>query len=251
MNGQETDALILKTQDVGESDRLVIFYAQSGGKLRGLAKGARRSRRRFVHAFEPCSLVRLSYREKRSMVWIEGCKLIDPHLALREDVGRWCCCALICEIVLELAPEGETQEELFVLLKQAVWQVAEERFPLNSVLLFVLRFMDRMGYMPPISRCGMCGRPLEEDKRWGWDPARGVLACSRHLRGESDLLTVDLGTLRLVERVGGLPVEGIWRLHFAAARRMNLLRALLAWVSHHTGKGIAAMRVMEQVQWTG
>jgi DNA repair protein RecO (recombination protein O) len=249
MNGQETEALILQTQDVGESDRLVIFHALSGGKLRGLAKGARRSRRRFVHALEPCSLVRLNYREKRSMIWIEACKLIEPHLGLREDVGRWSCGALMSEIILDLAPEGETHEELFVLLRRAMWEVAEERFPLNSVLLFVLRFMDRMGYMPLLTQCGMCGRKLGEDKRWGWDPARGVLVCSDHLRGEDGLLSVDLGTLRLVERVGSLPLDAIWRLRFAAARRMSLLRSLLAWVSHHTGKGIAAMRVMEQIRW--
>jgi DNA repair protein RecO (recombination protein O) len=249
MNGQETEAVILSTQDIGESDRLISFYARYGGRLRGMAKGARRSRRRFVNVFEPCSLVELTFREKRSMVWIEACKLLDPHLALRQDLGRWACGSLIIELILGLVPEAETQEELFQLLKQSIWQTAEGRFPLNAVLLFVFRFMDNMGYMPAISHCMVCGTKLGEDIRWGWDPTRGVLLCSAHLKESSELLLVDLGTLLLIERVRSLPLDSIWRLQFAAVKRWGLLRSLVGWVSHHTGKGFSSMRVLDQIQW--
>jgi len=105
-----TEAMILQTRDYGESDRLVSFLARTGGRLQGIAKGARRSQKRFVHAFEPGSLVEVTYRTRKSLAWIEGCKLIEPHLGLRTDVERWGYAALVSEILLEMVPEAEPQE---------------------------------------------------------------------------------------------------------------------------------------------
>ncbi len=247
MTGVETDAFILRTRDLGEADRLITFYAMEGGKLRGLAKGARRSRKRFAHVFEPCSLVRLEYREKKSMVWIEACKLLDPHLALREDLGKWACGALICELILELVPEGEAQRELFALLTHSMRQVAEERYPLNAVLLFLCRFMGILGYMPAIARCSRCGKMLREDRLWEWDPAQGLLLCSGHRSASAGLISIDAGSLRLIERVRNLPLESIWRLQFSSSTRRSLVRSLLSWVSLHTGKGFSAIKVFDQI----
>jgi DNA repair protein RecO (recombination protein O) len=81
MNIHDTEAIILATTDHGESDRLITVLTRTSGKLKGIAKGARRSQKRFVHSFEPLSLVALRYRESRSssLVWMEACKLLNPH----------------------------------------------------------------------------------------------------------------------------------------------------------------------------
>ncbi|MCU0587868.1 MAG: DNA repair protein RecO [Syntrophobacteraceae bacterium] len=250
MSGRETEAFILKTEDLGEADRWVSLYARSGGRLRGLAKGARRSRRRFANVFEPCSLVTMELREKRSLVWIEACKLLDPHLALREHVGKWACGALLCELVLELVPEGETDEGLFRLLKHSVWQLAEERAPLNVVLVFLCRLMDMSGYLQAISGCDRCGRGLRDARSWRWDPARGILLCSDHGPLSAGMLSIDLGSLLVIEGIRRMPLDSIWRLQFSSSQRLEILRSLLGWVSFHTGKGFASRKVIEQLDWT-
>jgi hypothetical protein len=58
---------------------------------------------------------------------------------------------------------------------------------------------------------------------------------------------MDAGSLLLIEGVRNLPLESIWRLQFSSSRRLGLVRSLLNWVSHHTGKGFAAMRVIDQI----
>ena len=246
---QETEAFILKTRDSGEADRWISFYARSGGRLTGLAKGARRSRRRFLNVFEPCNLVRMDYRQKKSLLWIEACKLMDPHLGLRENAGKWACGGLICELMLELVPEGETQESLFDLLKQSLWQVAQERYPLNAVLIFLCRLMDISGYMQSFNSCDFCGKNLRDGRSWRWDPARGTLVCSDHGSPAPGMLSIDLGSLLLIEGVRKMPLESVWRLQFSASRRLVLARSLMNWVSYHTGKGFASMKVIEQLEW--
>src|SRR3982750_4908441 len=68
-----TDALILRTYKLGESDRIVVFLTRDRGKKRGIAKNARQSRRRFGGALEPMTAGRVQYRERerRDLVFLE------------------------------------------------------------------------------------------------------------------------------------------------------------------------------------
>ncbi len=227
---------------------MIIFYTSSGGKLAGIAKGARRSRKRFVHAFEPCSLVDLTYKEKKSLVWIEACKLIEPHLALRAEVDRWGYSALLCEVMLEMVPEGEKDEGLFDLLKEALRQMAEDKDPLNVVLLFMFRFLDIMGYLPSLDRCSVCMLPVGSATRWWWRMGQGTLTCAEHKSHQKDQFPVDLGTLALIRQSRRLPLNKIWRLHILQERKTPLLHALSDFVSEHIRKDLKSLKLLAQVQ---
>lgn len=248
MNIVETEAIILTTRDYGESDRLISLYARMGGKVRGIAKGARRSRKRFVHAFEPNSAVQLTYRERRSLIWIEACKLVEPHLALRVEVERWGYAALISEIILEMVPEGEPQEELFFLLKETLGQLSEDKDPLNVLLLFIFRFLDIMGYLPALESCSVCKRPLKAATRWCWRVSQGMLTCSEHRSRHEDYLMVDLGTLVLIQQCRRFVLERIWRLRFSQEKKIPLFYGMIDWIRDHIGKDLKSLRLLEQVQ---
>jgi DNA repair protein RecO (recombination protein O) len=247
MDVSETEAVVLSCRDFGESDRLIAFYSETGGNLRGIAKGARRSKKRFVHTFEPCSLVRLTYRVRKGLVWIEAGSLLEPHLSLRTDLMRWGYAALLSEIVLEMAPEGEPQPELFALLRLTLDHLVTSRDPVNVVLLFLLRFLHIMGYLPSLEECGVCHRPLSSATQWWWRLNQGVLACSDHRRGDEDGIPLDLGTLALVHQSRRFSVTNIWRLRFMQHRKAPLLQALLGWVRDHLRKDLKSLRLLEQL----
>ena len=243
-----TEAIILDTEDYGESDRLISFYAETGGKLRGIAKGARKSRKRFVHAFEPCSLVEVTCREGRSLAWIDACRLLEPFLELRTEVERWGYAALLTEIVLEMAPEGETQPEIFLLLKGALEHLACDRDHQNVVLLFVVRFLDLMGYLPALDGCSICRTPLANSTTWFWRAGRGQLVCPPHRPAQEDYIKLDLGTLVLIQRARMFTPDKIWRLRFGRESKSALLYCLLNWIRGQIQKNLKSLRVIEQVR---
>jgi DNA repair protein RecO (recombination protein O) len=78
------DALILRTYKLGEADRIVVFLTRDRGKKRGVAKGARRSRSRFVGALEPLTEVRVAYfeKERRELVGLNYAETVRSPLAL-------------------------------------------------------------------------------------------------------------------------------------------------------------------------
>jgi DNA repair protein RecO (recombination protein O) len=250
MKISETEAIILNTRDYGESDRLVSLYTRSRGRLQGIAKGARRSRKRFANTLEPCSLVELHFREKGSLVWLESCKLVEPFLSLRTEVVRWGFAALVSEIVMEMVPEGDPQPESFELLKETLHQLCEDKDPLNVVLLFIFRFQDNMGYLPALESCGLCGRSLRSATKWYWQMERGLLACSDHPVERERALELDLGTLLLIGQCRSLSLDRIWRLRFLHDRKVQLFYGLLDWVRGHIRKELKSLKLLEQVHST-
>lgn len=125
----ETEAIVLSARDHGESDRLVAFHTAHCGRLRGIAKGARRSKKRFANTFEPGSLVELECRERNSFYWIEACKLVDPYLPMRTDIEKWAYAALFSEIILEMVPKGNHSPISFFSTKRpwADWKKTKTR----------------------------------------------------------------------------------------------------------------------------
>ena len=111
-----TDALILRTYKLGESDRIVVFLTRDRGKKRGVAKNARQSRRRFGGALEPLTCGRLAYfeRERRDLVRLEYVEQVrSPLSAVDGDALGYA--SYFAELIDEWAQEGDPNETLFRL----------------------------------------------------------------------------------------------------------------------------------------
>jgi DNA repair protein RecO (recombination protein O) len=111
-----TDALILRTYKLGESDRIVVFLTRDRGKKRGVAKNARQSRRRFGGGLEPMTCGRVAYveRERRDLVLLSYVEPTRSPLAAADGdalgyVGYF------AELIDEWAQEGDPNETLFRL----------------------------------------------------------------------------------------------------------------------------------------
>jgi DNA repair protein RecO (recombination protein O) len=111
-----TDALILRTYKLGESDRIVVFLTRDRGKKRGVAKNARQSRRRFGGALEPMTYGRVGYfeRERRELVMLNFVEPVrSPMAALDGDALTHM--GYFAELIDEWAPEADPNETLFRL----------------------------------------------------------------------------------------------------------------------------------------
>ncbi len=111
-----TDALILRTYKLGESDRIVVFLTRDRGKKRGVAKNARQSRRRFGGALEPMTYGRVGYveRERRDLVRLDYVEPIRSPLSAADGAALGYV-EYFAELIDEWAQEADPNETLFRL----------------------------------------------------------------------------------------------------------------------------------------
>lgn len=177
-----TPAIVLRSWPFGESDKVVSFLTSDFGKVTGIAKGAKRSRRRFVNSLEPFSLVQLRFQDRphSGLAFIHACDLIRPHKKLTTSLEKIAHASYMVEVTDALAGEREENRALFEHLRDGlVW--VEESVPCASFLAFFeLKLLRLAGYQPGLEACRRCGRPRIENERerWRFSARDGGLLCA-------------------------------------------------------------------------
>ena len=177
---RETEAMVLWSHALGESDRIVTFLTRSVGKLRGVAKGARRSRRRFGSNLEPMSRVRLTYfeREGSELARIEAAELMESFYRLQEDPERAAALACLAEVAGAFAREQQEDEAYFRLLHVVLKAIRDGLDLDRAARYFEIWTLRLHGVLPPLGACGRCGSALSS--RGGlYDRREGCVLCRR------------------------------------------------------------------------
>ena len=105
----------MRTLSYGESDLIVTFYSSDFGKIKGIAKGAKRSKKRFANVFEPFSLTNIIFtRKNRDMLaFIESCEIIDHYPAIRQDMEKTLIASYLLTLRITSVRKGKKMKKCF------------------------------------------------------------------------------------------------------------------------------------------
>jgi DNA repair protein RecO (recombination protein O) len=179
MTVQVSPAIIMRVREIRESDLLVIFFARDKGLLRGVAKGARRSLKRFVNCFETFSLVNLEYETKAedAPCFLHSGKLQHAFQGLRADFTALSRASYMIELTELLFPAGVSELRMFDLLKDSLSALSEGECSARIPLAFELRALALGGYRINLEKCCRCGRTYKGEGLAVFIPERGAVAC--------------------------------------------------------------------------
>lgn len=163
-----SEAIVLRHTDYGEADRIVTFYTRDVGVLRGFARHARSSRKRFGAALESFAQVRLMWVAGRGerLASLREAELLDLRPVLRRRLDALALGAYGCELVEELFGDGAPHPEVFDLLRaflDVLSICSSERLP-DVRLLLEMRLLRAAGYVPHLLHCSECGSVAAEDE---------------------------------------------------------------------------------------
>ncbi|WP_028583378.1 DNA repair protein RecO [Desulfogranum mediterraneum] len=234
MNSAWSSCLVLTTTDHGESDRLVTLYSEELGKVTGIAKGAKRSLKRFVNKLEPFSRIRLHYRPSRtsSLLFICGAELEQAFLSLRHSYPRYLGAIYLCELVLRFSKEKDPEQKLYCLLHWALAGLDSGERPLRVCALFHLRLLQTVGYQPELSHCSHCLLPVGPGHRYSLLAGNGTLLCNRCHQGRESFFArqISLQTLKFLNKAQQDSLEHLHRLQLPD----NAARESLAALYHYS-----------------
>jgi DNA repair protein RecO (recombination protein O) len=174
-------SIIMRIKELGESDLLVTFFTSDKGRLKGIGKGARRSRRRFPNCLDLLSFARMEYerRKNRGLYFLHSCKLIDPFSNLRNDFYLLSLASYMVELTEILFPTEVADKNMFETLKNAL--IALDNGCKADILrvIFEAKAMALGGYRIALDTCCICGRPYTGKGIAVFKRDKGGIACLR------------------------------------------------------------------------
>ena len=174
---QQDEAFVLGTQPLGDADLIVSFLTESHGRLRAVARSARRSRRRFGGRLEPLTHVRVSWveREGRELHRLEQLEAVRSFAEMQAEPRCQAACAVLAEVTTAFASDGQADPEEFRLVG-AVLQALERGGPPKLLLRYFEYWTLRVhGLLPDLEACAACGRPLDAGRTIRVSSRRGPL----------------------------------------------------------------------------
>ena len=192
-------AVVIGSFALGESDRAVTFFSRDFGKVRGVAKAARRPRSRFTGALELFTVGQLVFFDtgRSDLVRIDHFDVLHPLARLREDLDRIGHAAWMIESVGRLTADRDPHVGLYALLVRSLRSM--ERGAAGRVAVcFVTRFVEAVGHRPRLDGCVECGRrPPFPRARLG----DGGLVCDACARGLPGLVPISPAAIAALERL--------------------------------------------------
>ncbi|MGI4828489.1 MAG: DNA repair protein RecO [Janthinobacterium lividum] len=183
------EAIVLRTWPFHEADLLVSLLTREQGVVKGVARHAMRSRRRFGGALEPGTHVLAQYTERprEELVRLDSFEILWSPLSARVDTLRLAGMQLVVEVLEQALPELAPEDNMFRLALATLQ--AMEHHPVWLPVTYFCLWMNRlMGWLPELGQCAVCGLDLRGQEVW-WSPVADGVTCADDCRANSRPLT--------------------------------------------------------------
>jgi DNA repair protein RecO (recombination protein O) len=245
-----SDALILRTYKLGETDRIVVFLTRDRGKKRGVAKGARRAKSKFTGALESLTRAGVAYyeRELRDLVRINYIEPQRSPLAIvarhAENAAALGHAEYFAELIDEWAPEGHADERLYRLGSSVIDAFADGAPTERLARYFEFWLLRLQGVYPQLSSCPECGGPFDGGAMM---PAREPLyVCLRCVVGGGTAISLE--ALRFLRSAAGASPEALGGIPLEPGPGRELETAHRRLIHLHLEKELKSSRVLRQMR---
>src|ERR1039458_6033937 len=231
-----SEAVVLRTWPVHEADLLVSFFTRDYGRLKGMAKAALRSRKRFGGALEPMTLARAWFveRPRQELVRLDQLEILRSPLSAPVDQTRMAVLSFYVEVIDEALPERDPQATVFRLLASVLEQTSASKSeivqPWMALTYFSLWMTRLMGLLPEIGHCIVCGDALVAGEARFNAYADGLF-CAVHANGSGSGLSVD--SWQLAQRMLRAPASSFAGEAWPRKRGQDLRRFTLQMLERH------------------
>jgi DNA repair protein RecO (recombination protein O) len=183
MGSLSTPAIVLRAVNYGEADRIVTLFGRDTGRLSALARGARKSQRRFAGGLGLCAVGVASLRERAGadLLTLESFDATAVHMALGTDVARMAHAAYAAELVTKLCAPRQVEGAVYDWLAELLGWLDADGASAERLRVFELGLLAALGFGPVVEHCVVCGDSAAAAYRW--DPDRGGAVCTACARG--------------------------------------------------------------------
>lgn len=260
-----SEAVVLRTWPVNEADLIVSFFTRDYGRMKGMAKSALKSRKRFGGALEPMTLARAWFAERprQELVRLDQLEILRSPLSVPVDAVRLAVLSFYAEVLDELLPEHDAQDAAFRLVVSVLGETtaaASETSPSRSsgpqvasppspgpwmpLTYFSLWITRLMGLLPDLARCIVCGEALQAEEV-SFNAFSDGFFCEVHRTTNATALSAD--SWQLAQRMLRAPVVTFANEPWPRRRAQDLRRFTLQTLERHLERKLRSAEALARL----
>jgi DNA repair protein RecO (recombination protein O) len=254
MSARVSESFVLQTWPFREGDLIVSFLTRDSGKLRGVARRARRPKSGFGSGLERLSHVNMSFflKDGRDLGNIDSCELIDSQFGVLSDYASACALDFFAEVSEQTLPAAEPNERYFRLLMTVLEHMrsGEPGAAWRSVTYFSLWTVRLAGVLPELHVCLGCGTWLEDDEhpqRAYYSRHRAGLYCHdcRRALDLKNTWEISQESRNLAEEMLRTPIGSLTPRSWTQATAADLRRFLAQQIEAHIERRLITFSMLE------
>jgi DNA repair protein RecO (recombination protein O) len=241
---RESEAIVLRSYPLREADLLVTFFTRLEGKVHGVARSAKKSKRRFGGALEPLTYVRAFYdvRERQELARLDSCEVLESPMASEVSYARAVALGHIAELLDELMPDHEANDAIFrltlsvlhVLTGPDIWM------PITYFELWLTRLV---GFLPELTECVVCGRSLNGSRAYFHALADGLMCVDDKRLASSEISSE---SRMLAAHMFRAPVDTFVGMPWPKAQAADLRKLVVQILQRHIEKKLVTATMLDK-----
>jgi len=248
----DTDAVVLDCIDHSESDIIVTLFCRDNGRVTAIAKGAKKSKKRFVNKLELFTFLRVTYQQKntRSMAFLADAELHTSFLNIRSNLELYIIASVIREFLLIAMRDGEVDIRTFRLCLWALHSLNQTEQPKAVLTLFLIRFFDYIGYRPVLDYCHKCSSPFADHGQYKFDIIGGGLICTKCHTKSHRGLPLSPGTIKMLRSAQDQTLEKLHRLKLSGPLLQESLALLHSYGRQLFQRDITSWKILQKFNYS-
>jgi DNA repair protein RecO (recombination protein O) len=247
-----TKALLLNSTPSRESDLLLVFFTEKLGKLRASAKGALRSKKRFVGTLLNLNELEIELAAtlgKDIEFRLDQAEIIKSRFELAIKPERLACACALAEVLERAAPDTEPVPILYDLLAEGIDSLQKSRNFRAYFIYYFLQIISRLGFQPVLETCAKCGKKHStKAKKFFFSVKRGGMVCENCEGAEKNLLPVSLSLGRSLIAINNPDLKKAVRVSLSEKDWRAAIDLLCKFSAWHLEKPINSLEFLKQFQ---
>lgn len=241
------EAIILQHSDWGEADRILRIFTREQGKLRAIAKGARKMKSRKAGHLEPFMRSKLMLAKGRDMWIVTQAEVIEPYSALRENLEATARAAYVIELLDRLTYEEGPNWQLYDLAVKTLSRLVEEKDPFVPTHYFEMRILDNTGYRPLLFECASCKKEIKAEDQF-FSAGQGGVLCPNCGARTSDSRLISMDALRYLRHFQRSSYAEAMKADPSEKTRQEVESILNYYLTYLLERGLNSTEFLKQIQ---
>jgi DNA repair protein RecO (recombination protein O) len=251
MDFKKTEAFVIRSFNVNEADKIIIFYSKAFGKIKGIARGSRKLKNRFGSGLELFTRVQVNLFDKDTYALpnISQVDIIESFSTLRSDLYKLASAAYVVELIDKGLAENEENLLLYDLITRTLRVMASyPEADLDNVLVsFQIKFLTLLGYSPILDRCANCQGSLEP-YRILFSLSKGGGLCKNCTGQGNPVFQTSLRTLQVLKQLLKMDLEKSPRLKISEEVWEEVKDLLRRWLDYYLEVPFKAPEFLDSVK---